>query len=182
MNTQDLYQKAIKFAALKHTQKNQTIPGTILPYVVHVSNVAMEILIASKYPENFDLDFAVQVALLHDVLEDTDTTFDELSREFGEAITNAVAALTKNDSLPKHEKMQDSLYRIKKLQQEVGAVKLADRITNMQIPPAHWTNEKRNSYKAEAEQIVEALKGSNIYLENRLREKIIQYDDYIMSA
>ena len=111
MNTQDLYQKAVKFAAVKHTLKNQTIPGTRLPYVVHASNVAKEILLASAYSEDFDLDFAVQLALLHDVLEDTDTTFDELSKEFDTDIAKAVEALTKNHALPKYEKMQDSLHK-----------------------------------------------------------------------
>ena len=77
MQIQSLYQKAIKFAAAKHAAQNQTIPGTNLPYVVHLSNVAMEILIASFHSENFDLGFAVQVALLHDTLEDTSATFAE---------------------------------------------------------------------------------------------------------
>ena len=83
MQIQSLYQKAIKFAAAKHAAQNQTIPGMNLPYVVHLSNVAMEILIASFHSENFDLGFAVQFALLHDTLEDTSTTFEELETKFG---------------------------------------------------------------------------------------------------
>ena len=46
MDIQTLYQQTIKSATLKHLKQNQTIPGTDLPYVVHLSNVAMEILIA----------------------------------------------------------------------------------------------------------------------------------------
>ena len=92
MQTQSLYQKAIKFAAAQHATQNQTVPGTNLPYVVHLSNVAMEILIASFHTENFNPDFAVQVALLHDTLEDTSTTFGELETEFGVDIAKAVGA------------------------------------------------------------------------------------------
>ena len=132
MKTQSLYQKAIKFATEKHTAQNQTIPGTNLPYVVHLSNVAMEILIASFHTENFDLDFAVQVALLHDTLEDTSTTLAELEMEFGVDVAKAVLALTKNTELPGEEQMQDCIRKIKLLQPEVWAVKLADRITNLQ--------------------------------------------------
>lgn len=132
MKTQSLYQKAIKFATAKHTAQNQTIPGTNLPYVVHLSNVAMEILIASFHTENFDLDFAVQVALLHDTLEDTSTTLAELEMEFGVDVAKAVLALTKNTELPGEEQMQDCIRKIKLLQPEVWAVKLADRITNLQ--------------------------------------------------
>lgn len=42
MHTQSLYQKAIKFAAAKHAEQNQTVPGTNLPNVVHLSNVAIQ--------------------------------------------------------------------------------------------------------------------------------------------
>ncbi|AXE21026.1 bifunctional (p)ppGpp synthetase/guanosine-3',5'-bis(diphosphate) 3'-pyrophosphohydrolase [Runella rosea] len=179
MQTQSYYQKAIKFATLKHLEQNQTVPGTPLPYVVHLSNVAMEILIAAQNSPNFDVDFAIQVALLHDTLEDTTTTLEELSAEFGARIAEAVLALTKNNELPKSEKMTDSLNRIKKLQKETWAVKLADRITNMQMPPSHWSNAKKIDYQKEAIIILEALNGGNIFLENRLRLKIAEYDNYL---
>jgi len=175
---QTKYQHAIKFAAQKHADKNQVIPGTNLPYVVHLSNVAMEILIAAQYTENFDSEFAIQVALLHDVLEDTDTTFEEIENEFSIEIAQAVLALTKNSIIAKEERMNDSLKRIKVLQKEVWAVKLADRITNLQTPPKHWSLEKITEYQKQAVHIYNSLKGGNEYLENRLREKISDYLTY----
>ena len=48
------------------------------------------------YTEEFDLDFAVQVALLHDIIEDTATTYDELAEHFGSKVADGVLALTKN--------------------------------------------------------------------------------------
>ncbi|GAA4152264.1 HD domain-containing protein [Chryseobacterium ginsenosidimutans] len=176
MNIQDIYQKTIKFAAQKHTDKNQTIPGSNLPYVVHLSNVAMEILVASQKSEHFDIEFAVQVALLHDTLEDTDVTFEELENEFGKPVADAVLALTKNDDLQKDKKMMDSLQRIKEQPKEVWAVKLADRITNLQRPPYFWKEEKIKKYKVEAQIILEELRGGNEYLENRLEKKIQTYN------
>lgn len=139
----------------------------------------MEILIASNHTKDFDLNFTTQVALLHDTLEDTNTTFEELEREFGLEIAEGVSALTKNSSLPKDERMPDSLNRILKLRKEVWAVKLADRITNLQKPPKTWDNLKRRNYKAEAEIILEKLKDGNAYLENRLRAKIEEYEQYL---
>src|ERR1019366_7794812 len=130
MEVQKLYQEAIKFATAKHLEKEQKVPGTDLPYVVHLSNVAMEIIIAAFNSDKFNLGFAVQVALLHDTIEDTSTDFEELENKFGVDIANAVLSLTKNSELPKEEQMQDCLTRIKKLQTEVWAIKLADRITN----------------------------------------------------
>ncbi len=178
METQTLYQQAIKFAAAKHAEKNQTIPGTNLPYVVHLSNVAMEVLMAANEPEEFDLKFAIQMALLHDTLEDTNTTFDELKKEFSLKIADGVLALTKNSEVAKEERMMDSLSRIKKMPKEVWIVKLADRITNLQAPPAHWSLEKIQKYQKQAIQIFRELRGANIYLEKRIQEKINEYGQY----
>jgi (p)ppGpp synthase/HD superfamily hydrolase len=176
---QTLYQEAIKFATYRHLEKNQKVTGTNLPYVVHLSNVAMEILIAAYKTEKFDLDFAVQVALLHDTIEDTLTTFEEIEEYFGTDIADAVLALTKNEKLPKEQQTLDSLARIKKLQQEVWAVKLADRITNLQPPPTNWNDRKRKKYQQEARLILDELKYGNYYLSNRLQGKIEEYGDYI---
>ena len=175
MHIQSFYQKAIKFAAAKHAEQNQTVPGTNLPYVVHLSNVAMEILIASFHSENFNLDFAVQVALLHDTLEDTSSTFGELETEFGVDIAKAVLALTKNTELPNDNQMQDCMRRIKLLSPEVWAVKLADRITNLQPPPPHWDNDRKIRYREEAGLILSELKDGNEFLAKRLEEKIEEY-------
>lgn len=61
----------------------------------------MEVIIAGSQTPGFDLDLALQVALLHDTLEDTETTFGEVSEMFGPDIAAGVLALTKNDTLPR---------------------------------------------------------------------------------
>jgi len=176
--TQELYQKAMKFAGEKHSE--QKVPGTNANYLLHISNVAMEVLMAYQADDSFDLDFAVQVAVLHDTIEDTTADFDEIKREFNSKIAAAVQALTKNESLPtKEERMKDSLARINELQKEVGLVKIADRITNLQIPPKHWTKEKVSKYCEEAKLISESLQGKNEYLHHRLNQKISAYEKNI---
>lgn len=179
MEIQSIYQQAIKFAALKHAEQNQTIPGTNIPYVIHLSNVAMEILIAYEHSTDFKLELALPIALLHDALEDTTATFEEISTQFGLDVAHGVAALTKNAALAKEEKMIDSLQRIRNLPKEIWAVKLADRITNLQKPPHHWSSNKKQEYKQEALQILEHLKSSNDYLEKRLSNKIKEYEQYL---
>ena len=179
METQSLYQEAIKFATAKHVEKDHKVPGTNLPYVVHLSNVAMEIMIASCNTDNFNLGLAVQAALLHDTIEDTSTDFAELESKFGIEVANAVSALTKNDDLPKEQSMADSLARIKEMPSEVWAVKLADRITNLQPPPAKWDNGKKIAYREEARLILNELKEGNEYLARRLQTKIEEYQIYI---
>ena len=135
----------MKFASEKHTK--QTVSGTKANYLLHISNVAMEILVAYSHSDNFDVNFAIQVAILHNILEDTETNYDEIEIKFGNKIAKAVSALTKNKLiLTKSEMINDSLIRINKLEKEVGIVKLADRITNLQAPPKHWNKEKIQKY------------------------------------
>ncbi len=178
MEVQNLYQKAIIFATSKHMEKGQKVPGTDLPYVVHLSSVAMEIIIAACNSENFNLEFAIQVALLHDIIEDTSTTIGELKDNFGIDIAHAVLALTKNSLLPKDQQMKDSIRRIKVLQYEVWAVKLADRIANLQTPPPYWDIQKMLNYQSEAKIILMELNESNKYLANRLERMIEEYAKY----
>lgn len=179
MNTQDRYQKAIIYAAGKHNEGNQTVKGTDLPYVVHVCNVAMEILAADPHTDDWDLNLAVETALLHDVIEDTSATKEDVISEFGKETADAVMALTKNEQLPKADRMKDSLARIKSLSKEVWSVKIADRITNLQKPPKTWDQEKKQEYYEQSLLIYEELKGANSYLENRLKDKIEAYKAYI---
>jgi guanosine-3',5'-bis(diphosphate) 3'-pyrophosphohydrolase len=159
MDIQTRYQDALKFASAKHT----------------------EILVAAPNSPGFNTAFAVQVALLHDTIEDTATDFKELENLFGTEIAKAVSALSKNELLPKEQQMQDCLNRIKELPREVWAVKLADRITNLQPPPSHWNNEKKIKYHKEAQTILDALGKENDYLASRLAAKIKDYEAYLNS-
>ena len=180
LDIQTAYQQAIAFASSKHQEKNQTVKGTKLPYVVHLSNVAMELFIASCFTPDWDMKFVIQVALLHDTLEDTDTSINEIEHRFNPEIAKAVLALTKDPKLPKGQRILDSLSRIKRLRKEVWAVKLADRITNLQPPPADWTTEKRKQYWQESQVILDQLGEGNVHLAERLSEKISEYNSYII--
>jgi guanosine-3',5'-bis(diphosphate) 3'-pyrophosphohydrolase len=178
MWNQDLYQKALGFAGYAH--RDQLVPGKEYNYVVHICNVAAEVM-RSSVSENIEkIDIAVQCALLHDVLEDTDTSEESVLNEFGIEVLNGVKALTKDSSLEKEYQMNDSLKRIKLIGKEIGCVKLADRITNLQKPPPKWDKEKRLKYLNEAKLILSELSGYSGYLSRRLAEKIIKFEkDYI---
>ncbi|HEY9114571.1 MAG TPA: HD domain-containing protein [Bacteroidales bacterium] len=176
--TQEIYQKSIKFAGEKHN--NQKVPGTNSNYLMHLSNVAMEIMMAYNTRNDFDIDYALQMALLHDTIEDTDTDFKELEEVFGEKVALGVLALTKNMKLStKSEQMIDSLNRVNALEKEVGMVKLADRISNLEEPPSHWSKDKISNYLNEAKLIDKMLDNKNAYLNKRLRSKINEYKKYI---
>jgi guanosine-3',5'-bis(diphosphate) 3'-pyrophosphohydrolase len=176
-NIQTLYQRALHFAGERHG--DQKMPSSNASYLVHLANVAMEVILAAPHSSDFDIEFALQVALLHDVIEDTPTSYEEVRDHFSESIADAVLALTKNEHLSADEQIPDSLNRIRTLQKEVWAVKLADRISNMQKPPDNWSSEKREKYREVAKLILQELKGGNPYLENRLARLIEEYRKFI---
>jgi (p)ppGpp synthase/HD superfamily hydrolase len=176
--SQEKYVAALKYAAAAHS--GQKVPGSDLPYVVHVAMVAMEVIAELQVEDGIEGDLAVQCALLHDVIEDAGKSYGDLETAFGKAVADGVLALTKSSQIEsKPEKMADSLARIKAQPREIGMVKLADRIVNLQPPPTHWSAEKRSKYREEAIQIHEVLMGSSSFLADRLLIKISEYQGYI---
>ena len=122
---------------------------------------------------------AVLCALLHDTIEDTEITYEQLVEQFGVEVAQGVSALTKDNNLTtKQAKMEDSLRRIKLQPSAVWLVKLADRITNLQPPPGHWNKDKTNRYRVEAQLILAQLGSANAMLAKRLQQKIDNYQQY----
>ena len=168
---QDLFKRTLDFAAKVHG--SQAVPGSGFPYVVHLVKVTTELLRVAD--GSFDIDFAMQCALLHDCVEDAGVQLVTLQQEFGDAVAQGVNALTKDEAVAKADRMADSLRRIRLQRREVWMVKLADRITNLEPAPPHWSAEKRTAYRAEAQTIVGALGEAHAGLAARIVEKIGQY-------
>lgn len=179
MFSQEKYLKAMNFAARVHGDQ-KTAHG--LPYITHLTSVAMEILHACEEGQIKveDTDFAITIAFLHDVLEDTQTSFDEIADEFDDNVAVAVESLTKDESIAnKKQKMADCINRILTQNYVVQSVKLADRISNLQTPPEHWDSDKIYSYFEESKFILSCLKNANAFLSKRLEDKINNYRIYI---
>jgi (p)ppGpp synthase/HD superfamily hydrolase len=181
---QDEVVRAWNYASCAH--KEQSVPGSDIPYINHLGLVAMEAMAAiaddltdPTDPTNPVIEspsLLVVCALLHDSIEDTHTTRADIEREFGPAVAAGVSALSKDSTLPtKALQMQDSLNRIKAQPKEIWMVKLADRITNLQPPPRHWHPERIDAYRQEARLILAELGSANPYLSRRLALKIVDY-------
>ena len=177
MWNQEKYQKAIAFAGFAH--RKQLVPGKQYNYVVHISNVAAEIARLFSIEKIDDEDLAIQCALLHDVIEDTEVGQNELKENFGDKILSGVLALSKNNSIDKDKRMEDSINRIKKQGKEIACVKMADRITNLQKPPGYWDKDKIKKYLNESILIYNELNEYSKFLGNRLKEKIKEYEIYL---
>ena len=179
--SQDIYVKAWDFATMAH--EGQTYGGPVkgqrIPYINHIGSVAMELICGLNSDASLDGNLAIQCALLHDTIEDTNIDFDAIEAEFGLAVAQGVQALTKDESLATEQQMLDSLERIKLQPKEVWMVKLADRITNLSQPPEYRPEEKRMRYREEALSIHKHLHEANELLAMRLLSRAEYYKNYI---
>lgn len=174
---QEAYVQAWLFAAQAHG--GQTMPGDEgLSYLTHVGLVAMEVMASLVVEPLAEPVLALQCALLHDVVEDTTITVEDVAQQFGPEVAAGVAALTKSDDFSKGMAMADSLQRIREQPHAVWRVKLADRITNLLPPPAHWSRNKRVVYRDEARVILAALAQASPMLAKRLDDRITAYGQY----
>lgn len=177
MYSQDIYRKALDFAATAHGE--QIFPGKPYSYVVHITAVAMEVIFACNQEPELDINLAINCALLHDVVEDTPHTGEEVEQTFGTAVAEGVLALSKDMTLPKEEQLKDSLERIRRQPYAVWAVKLADRISNLEEPPHYWKTPQIAAYLKEAQLILESLGEASPYLAARLEHRIEGYSNYL---
>jgi len=175
---QDRYTKAWNFACVAH--HGQSVPSSDLPYIKHIANVMMESMGAMVNGNSVDNpNLLLETALLHDVIEDTPTSYEEIEAQFGRNIADGVMALSKNSDLAKEDQMIDSIKRIQAQPKEVWMVKLADRISNLQKPPAHWDKYRIRRYRDEAQLILDELGEADAYLHDRLSAKIVSYEAFI---
>lgn len=160
---------AISFAAYKH--KDQRRKGANAePYINHPIAVAK---LLTDVAMVHDVDI-LQAAILHDTIEDTETTQEELFLKFGKEVTDYVIEMTDDKSLPKVERKRLQIVNAPHKSKGAKLIKLCDKICNvtdiMNDPPTHWNEERRKEYYAWAEQVVNALDCENFSLV-RLFEK-----------
>jgi len=179
----DSLNKAWDFATLAHHGQTYGGPteGVRIDYINHIGSVLIETIWTIQNGCVKNPDLAIHCAILHDVVEDTSFTLEDIKTKFGIDVANGVEALTKNTQLPsKEEQMRDSLQRIKQQPHEVWIVKMADRITNLYHPPYYWKKEKIQSYLDESTLIYDELKKGNEVISKRLLGKIEEYKRFVM--
>jgi guanosine-3',5'-bis(diphosphate) 3'-pyrophosphohydrolase len=116
----------------------------------------------------------LQAAILHDTIEDTDTTADELEREFGADVTSLVLEMTDDMSMPSVERKRHQAARAPGLSSRAKCIKLADKIANVgdiaTQPPPDWSLERRRTYFAWTAEVISGCRGINEGLERRYDE------------
>jgi guanosine-3',5'-bis(diphosphate) 3'-pyrophosphohydrolase len=159
-----LMTRVVDFAALKH--RGQRRKGAAEePYFNHLAEVAF---LVAQATEGRD-PIVVLGALLHDTIEDTRTTADELEAEFGAEVALLVAEVTDDKRLPKAQRKQLQVETAPHKSDRAKLIKMADKISNLRgithSPPANWDFERKQEYFAWAARVVDGCRGVNPWLE-----------------
>jgi (p)ppGpp synthase/HD superfamily hydrolase len=155
---------AMEFAAHKHTDiRRKGLRSE--PYVNHLTEVA-RLLADATTGEDPAL---VAAGLLHDTVEDTDTTFEELDREFGAEIAGLVQEVTDNKKLEKEDRKRLQIETASKKSPRARLIKIADKTSNLRSiltsPPTDWSIQRKREYFDWAAAVVARCRGVNAQLE-----------------
>ena len=159
-----VFVKAVAFAADKHrTQRRKDADAS--PYINHP--IALANVLAN---EGGVTDVVVlSAAVLHDTIEDTNTTAEELTAIFGPKITATVLDVTDDKTLDKHVRKQRQIEHAPHISKEAKLVKLADKICNLRdilaSPPADWSPDRKQGYFDWAAKVVAGVRGVHPELE-----------------
>ena len=156
--------RATAFAADKHRNQRRK-DAEASPYVNHPIALANMLAVEA----GVDDAIVLAAALLHDTIEDTATTSQELEAAFDVDIAAIVVEVTDDKSLPKAERKRAQIEHAPHLSQRAKLVKLADKICNLRdvsnTPPADWPLERRREYFDWAKQVIDGLRGAHPRLE-----------------
>lgn len=156
--------KAIAFAAEKHRHQRRKDPEAS-PYINHPIDLANVLVREGRVRDTTVLI----AAILHDTLEDTETTPDELAREFGGEIRDLVLEVTDNKKLKKRKRKELQVKHGPHLTRRARLVKLADKICNLRDvavnPPARWPLKRQIEYFDWAKAVIDNLRGTHARLE-----------------
>jgi (p)ppGpp synthase/HD superfamily hydrolase len=163
--------QALRFSAHKH-QDQRRKDKDASPYINHLIEVAELMANMGNVGELPTL----LAAVLHDTVEDTDTTLSELEAVFGPEVRALVEEVTDDKSLPKEVRKRLQIEHAPLLSERAKQIKVADKICNVRdvthAPPPHWSLERRREYLQWAEKVVAGCRGSNADLERHFAEVI----------
>ena len=156
--------RALSFSAAKHRdQRRKDVQAS--PYINHPIALANILTVEVGVTD----PAVICAALLHDTVEDTETTVEELVERFGPEIASIVAEVTDDKSLPKYERKLHQIEHARTASEKARLVKLADKIANLRdiavSPPADWDIARKREYFDWAARVVDGIRGTHPALE-----------------
>ena len=170
--------RAVAFAADRHRfQRRKDEEAS--PYINHPIQVAEVLAIEA----GVDDEATLIAALLHDTVEDTETTIEEIEERFGPAVARIVAEVTDDTTLPRNERRRIQLERAGVASNAAKLVKIADKISNIRDvasrPPAGWSSERRREYVEWAGSVARACQGIIPHLDTLAERELAKALDTI---
>lgn len=161
--------KAIEFASRKHRDQRRK-DKRASPYINHPIELANVLWFEGGVTD----PVVIAAALLHDTIEDTQTSWQELRGEFGDALAEIVLEVTDMKWLTRDLRKRLQRTRAKYSSKSARLVKLADKIVNLRDvaahPPPGWSLERRREYFEWAKDVIDQLRGTHPDLERRFDE------------
>jgi GTP diphosphokinase / guanosine-3',5'-bis(diphosphate) 3'-diphosphatase len=161
--------RALEFAARKHRDQRRK-GATAEPYINHLAEVARLVAEATAGQD----PVVVTAALLHDTIEDTKTTAEELSREFGPQVAAIVEEVTDDKRLPKAERKRLQVENAPHKSPRAKLIKIADKISNLRAilasPPVDWDSARKREYFEWSVRVVAGCRGVSRALEAQFDE------------
>jgi guanosine-3',5'-bis(diphosphate) 3'-pyrophosphohydrolase len=157
--------QVLAFAARKHSRQRRK-DREASPYINHPIDLAQVLVNEADIVE----EDVICAALLHDVLEDTETSGEELEACFGPVIRRIVEEVSDDKNLPKEARKRLQVEHAGSASHAARLVKLADKLCNIRdilnAPPANWTLERRREYLYWAKEVVDQMRGTHEGLES----------------
>lgn len=161
--------EAASFAAFKHRdQRRKDADAT--PYINHPIDVAR--ILTEGGVEDVEV---LMAGILHDTIEDTETTAEELTQRFGERVCGLVLEVTDDKSLDKLERKRLQVIKAATKSDEAKMVKIADKIANLRdfkSPPVGWSEARIGAYIQFSEMVARGCAGANEVLDRLIRESL----------
>src|SRR5678815_1277066 len=152
--------KALAFAADKHRDQRRK-DRKASPYINHPIALAEVLMQQGGIADPRIL----AAALLHDTIEDTRTTYEELKATFGPRVAKTVLEVTDNKRQRKHTRKRLQVEHAPNLSRNAKLVKLADKICNVrdlgEHPPVGWNKKRRREYFDWARNVIDQVRGTN---------------------
>jgi (p)ppGpp synthase/HD superfamily hydrolase len=158
-----LLDRAIQFAATRHD--GQVRDGEhALPYICH----PIEVVIHLRHVGGVIDETSLAAAVLHDLLEETDTTIEDLEKEFGAAVSELVRQLTRVEPTPEETAglSNEEIYNlrtarflteIQSMSAAAQCIKLADRLSNLREAKRTRSSKKIERYRKQTHRILEII-------------------------
>ena len=156
--------EALNFSAEKHRSQHRKGMDAA-PYINHPIGVA-HVLVKEGGVED---EITLIAALLHDTIEDTGATLEEIEEKFGKAVVDLVMEVTDDKTLGKHVRKERQVNHAPHLSKRAKMIKIADKVCNirdiLERPPHDWSLERKQDYLDWSRRVVDGCRGGNADLE-----------------